>query len=355
MKKILALALALVMVCGILTACGGSDSTSSDAGAGTSSGAGTSTSSGSSSGSTAAPADAAAYQPPKNVTLIVPYAAGGAMDLGARLVSKHASKYTDTNLVVNNIAGASGTVGPAEMLKYAADGTYMCAMNPSPTYVPTKDKPLTYDYMTDFDRVAIIMQDQRTIAVPKDNGKYTTIEEFIDYAKAHPGEVTIGCSGSANDAYLTPYVLNQKAGIELTIVSYDGAADAKSDMLGGHIDALSVSYSEVLPMLQQDQVIVLATAGTEPFEGLPGVPTLTEKGYDVVFSTNRGYTMKAGTDPAAIQYWSDIMGKICADEEFLAEAADMGFPIKFLDHNEYDALAEQLMNSYKEIFDEIYG
>lgn len=346
MKKAIALALSLIMTLG-LAACASSTNSAS-------------TSAQQSSGSAAAQSSSSTtsttkYQPPKTVTLIVPYAAGGAMDLGARLVAKHASKYTDTNLVITNIAGASGTVGPAEMLKYPADGTYMCAMNPSPTYVPTKDKPLTYDYMTDFARVAIIMQDQRTIAVPKDNGKYETIEEFIDYVKQHPGEVTIGCSGTANDAYLTPYMLNKEAGIELTIVAYDGAADAKSDMLGGHIDALSVSYSEVLPMLENDQAIVLATAGTEPFEGLPGVPTLTEKGYNVVFSTNRGYTMKAGTDPAAIQYWSDIMGKLCQDEEFLAEASDMGFPIKFLDHNEYDALAEQLMTSYQEIFAELYG
>ena len=329
MKKLITLVLALVMVMS-LAACGGQKET------------------------TPAASGNGEYQPPKNVNLIVPYAAGGAMDLGARLVAKHASKYTTANLVVTNMAGASGTTAPAEVLKYAADGTYIVAMNPSPTYVPTPDKPLTYDYLTDFARVAIIMEDQRTIVVPKDNGKYTNLEEFVAYAKDHPGEVTVGCSGSMNDAYLTPYLFAKKAGIDIKVVSYDGSAEAKADMLGGHISALSGSYSEILPLMQEDKIIVLCTAGTERFEGLKDVPTLTEKGYDVVFSTCRGYTMKAGTDPACIKYWSDVIAKICADPDFLAEAENMGFPIKYMDSATSDALAQKLMTNYKEIFAEIY-
>ena len=342
MKKLLAFALSLSMMLG-LAACGAEPAASTPA-----------TSSPASSAAASTPAEPEGYQPPETLNLIVPYAAGGAMDLGARLVAKHAPKYTDTNIVITNIAGASGTIGPAEMLKYDADGTYMCAMNPSPTYVPTPDKPLTYSYLDDFVRVGIIMEDQRVIAVPKDNGKYTTIEEFIDYAKANPGQITIGCSGTMNDAYLTPYLLGKEAGVEFSIVAYDGAADAKSDLLGGHITAVSISYSEVLPMLDQDQVIVLCTAGTGPFEGLPGVPTMEEKGYDVHFSTCRGYTMKAGTAPEVIEYWSDILGKLCADEEFLAEAGDLGFPIKFMDYNESEKRAQSLISSYETIFAELY-
>lgn len=344
MRKFLALTLSLAMIIG-LAACGSSQAPSTAASSQTPSAA---------APSSDAPTTAS-YTPPKTLTLIVPYAAGGAMDLGARLLAKHAAKYTDTDVVINNIAGGGGTIGPADMLKYNADGAYMCAMNPSPTYVPTPDKPLEYDYMEDFARVAIIMQDQRLIAVPKDNGLYNDLDEFIDYVKANPGKVVIGCSGTGNDAYLTPYVLNQKAGIELTIVSFDGAAEAKSDLLGGHIDALSVSYSEALPMIQNDQIVVLCTAGPERFENLPDIPTLSEKGYDVVFTTNRGYTMKAGTAPEVIEYWSGIIGQVCADEEFLAEADDLGFPIKYLDYKEYDMLAENLMSTYKVLFAEIYG
>lgn len=343
MKKLLAFALSLTMVLGMASCAPESGSGTPAPGP-----------SGGSNGS-GVPSDPAGYQPPDTLNLIVPYAAGGAMDLGARLVAKHAVKYTDTNIVITNVAGASGTIGPAEMLKYDADGTYMCAMNPSPTYVPTPDKPLTYDYLEDFVRVAIIMEDQRTIAVPKNNGKYETLEEFIAYAKDHPGEITIGCSGTMNDAYLTPYLLGKEAGVEFSVVAYDGAADAKSDLLGGHIAAISVPYSEVLPMMDQDQVIILCTAGTEPFEGLPGVPTLEEKGYNVHFSTCRGYTMKAGTNPQAVAYWSDIMGKLCEDEEFLAEAGGLGFPIKFMDSAESEERAQSLISSYETIFAEIYA
>lgn len=328
MKKMIALALSFAMTIS-LTACGASRNTSEPTAATTT--------------------EKTEYTPPKTLTMIVPYAAGGAVDLGARLLAKYAAKYTTADIVINNVAGGSGTIGPAEMLKYKADGTYMCAMNPSTSYVSTPDKVLSYDYMEDFARVALIMQDQRVIAVPKNNGLYENLDEFIAYAKEHPGNITIGCSGTMNDAYFTPYLLNKEAGIELNIVAYDGGADAKTDLLGGHINAISVSYSEALPMMQNDQVIILCTAGTERFEELPDTPTLKEKGYNVTFTTNRGYVMKAGTAPEVIAYWSDVIGKVCADEEFLAEAKDMGFPIKYYNYEDFDVLAGEVMTTYKEI------
>lgn len=328
MKKMIALVLTFAMTVS-LTACGTSRNTSEPAASKT--------------------MEQTEYTPPKTLTMIVPYAAGGAVDLGARLLAKYAAKYTTADIVINNVAGGSGTIGPAEMLKYKADGTYMCAMNPSTSYVSTPDKVLSYDYMEDFTRVALIMQDQRVIAVPKNNGLYETLEEFIAYAKEHPGNITIGCSGTMNDAYFTPYLLNKEADIDLNIVAYDGGADAKTDLLGGHINAISVSYSEALPMMQNDQVIILCTAGTERFEKLPDTPTLMEKGYNVTFTTNRGYVMKAGTAPEVIAYWSDVIGKVCADEEFLAEAKDMGFPIKYYNHEDFDVLAGEVMTTYKEI------
>lgn len=302
----------------------------------------------------AVPSGDAAYTPPKTVTMIVPYAAGGAVDLAARLFAKYAANYTETEIVINNVSGGGGTVGAAELLKYPADGTYLAAMNPSPGYVPTPDKPISFDFMDDFDELAIVMQDQRVIAVPKDNGLYADFDEFMSYVKANPGAVTVGCSGTANDAYLTPYLLAQKAGVELTVVPYDGAADAKADLLGGHISAISVSYSEVLPMLQNDQVIVLCVAAEERYEKLPDVPTMKEKGYEVIFSTNRGYCAKAGTAPEVIAYWSDIFGKVCADEGYLAEAESMGFPIKYYDAAAAEELAGSVMTQYKALFDEIY-
>lgn len=293
------------------------------------------------------------YEATGTLTLIAPYAAGGAVDLGGRLMAKYAAKYTDADIVVTNITGGGGTVGPAELLKYDADGTYMWCSNPSPTYVATPDKPLTFKFMEDFAFVSMMVQDQRVIAVPVDNGKYTTLEEFIDYAKANPGAIRIGCSGTGNSAYFTPYLLNQAAGIELNIIAFDGASEAKAAVLGGHIEAVSVSYSEVLPMVKENQVIVLGVAAAERFDKLPDVPTFLEKGYDVQMFTSRGFAMKAGTDPKIVEYWSDVIGKVAQDPEFLAEAESLGFPIKYLNAADFTKQCESEMAMYEKLIAEV--
>lgn len=339
MKKIITVVLALSLVLG-LAACGGSSSSSAPP------------ASGSAASSNAEPAG---YKPPATVTVIVPYAAGGAVDLGTRLMAKYAAKYSDSDLVVTNVSGGGGTVGAAELLKYNADGSYMLASNPSPGFIATADKPLTFDFVRDFTFVSLLVQDQRVICVPINNGNYNNLEEFIAYAQANPKKINVGCSGTGNSAYLTPYLLGEAAGVELNIVAYDGASEAKSDLLGGHIEAISISYSEALPMVQNDQVIIIGVASAERFDKMPDVPTFLEHGYDVQMFTSRGYAMKAGTDPEAVKYWSDVIGKVCADSDFLAEAESMGFPIAYMDYEAFTAQVEKEMASYDELMELIEG
>lgn len=348
MKKISALVLAMAMALS-LVACGGTGGNSGGGNGGNNSAASNNNNAAASQGSAAGSAGTGGYEATGTLTIIVPYAAGGAVDLGSRLLAKYAANYTDANIVVTNVSGGGGTVGIAELLKNDADGTYMVASNPSPTYIATADKPLTFDFMTDLAFVSLMVQDQRVMVVPKDNGSYTTLEEFVDYCKANPGKVNVGCSGSGNSAYFTPYLLNQAAGIEMNIVAFDGASEAKAALLGGHIQAASISYSEALPMMQNDQIIVLGVASAERFDKLPDVPTFKEKGYDVQMFTSRGYSMKAGTDPQIVQYWSDIIGKVCEDEGFLAEADGMGLPIVYMDHNAFADQAAKEMADYAEL------
>ena len=340
MKKIFALALAAAMSISLLAGCGAKEEPAPAP-----------------APEASTPEASAPAEPelklPKTLTLVAPYAAGGAVDLGARLMAKHAAKYTDVDIVVTNITGGGGTVGPAEVMKYPADGTYMWCSNPSPTYVATPDKPLTFDLLTDFTFVSMMVQDQRVIVVPTNNGKYNTLEEFVDYAKANPGQIRIGCSGTGNSAYFTPYLLNQAAGIELNIIAFDGASEAKAAVLGGHIEAASLSYSEAVPMVKENQVIILGIASAERFDKLPDIPTMKEKGYDVQMYTSRGFAMKAGTDPQIIEYWSDVIGKVVEDPEFLAEAEGLALPIVYKNYVDFAEQAKNEMELYAQLVAEI--
>ena len=345
-KRLFALILALAMVAS-LAACG-TDSSGGSGSTGTT--PGTSTSS-AASGSGSAPADAGAFKPSnKTLNLIVPYAAGGAVDLGARLMAKYAADYTDIDVVITNVAGGSGTVGAAEMLKYANDGTYMLAYNPSMANLSTPDKPLSYDCTKDLAMVSMMVQDQRLITMQKGETRFSSLPEVIEYAKSN--KVTIGCSGTGNVAYFFPILLARAAGIEdnLTVVPFDGSAEAKTALLGGHVDLASQSYSDIAAT--PDDYTVLCNAGSERFSKLPDVPTVMELGYDLEMYVSRGFAMKAGTDEQIVKYWSDIIGQVCQNEGFLAEAENLGLPIRYMDYQEFtqDNLTE--MATFQQMMDD---
>ena len=269
----------------------------------------------------------------KTLNLIVPYAAGGAVDLGARLMAKYAKNYTDIDIVITNVAGGSGTVGAAEMLKYNNDGTYMLAYNPSMANLSTKDKPLTYDCTKDLAMVSMMVQDQRLITMRKDETRFSSLLDVIEYAKTN--KVTIGCSGTGNVAYYFPILLAKAAGVEdnLTVVAFDGSSEAKTALLGGHVDLASQSYSDIAAT--PDQYTVLCNCGKERFSKLPDVPTVKECGIDLEMYVSRGFAMKAGTDEQIIKYWSDIIGQVTSNADFLAEAEALGLPINYMDYKAF--------------------
>lgn len=330
MKKLLSILLAAAMTMS-LAACG-------------SSGGGKSSSSSGANGS-GSQAPAGSYAPPKTVNLIVPYSAGGANDLLARLVAKHAAKYTDANLVITNIGGGSGTVGLADTLKHDADGTYMCSGIGSTAFVNTADKPLTFDYLNDFAFVSMFAQDQRVIVAMKDNGKFTDLEEFVTYAKANPGKLEVSATGAATVAYFVPQVLAEQAGIDLTIVPYDGGSEQMADLLGGHSDAASLSYSEMLS-LDADKLIVLGVASNERPDVLPDVPTFKEQGYEVVFTIPRGFAMKAGTDAAAIAYWEEVFEQVAGDSEYIEEAEGIGLPVVYKNSADFTTIITDTQTAF---------
>lgn len=337
MKKMLTCLLAAAMLLS-LAACGGNPSGSN---AGNSAGGST----GNGSENNASSGQTASYTPPKTVNLIVPYSAGGANDLLARLVSKHAAKYTDSNLVITNIGGGSGTVGLSEVLKHDADGSYMVSGIGTTAFVSTPDKPLTFDYLKDFTFVSMFAQDQRVLVALKDNGKFTNLQEFVDYAKANPGDLEVSATGAATVAYFVPQVLAEVAGIDITIVPYDGGSEQLADLLGGHSDAASLSYSEMLS-LDKDQLIILGVANTERPEVLPDAPTFTEQGYDVVFTIPRGFAMRAGTDPAAVAYWDNVFAQVAQDSEYIQESEDIGFPVVYMNSQDFTAVITDTQTAF---------
>lgn len=266
----------------------------------------------------------------KTLNVVCPFAPGGAVDTYCRLVSKYAAEYTDINLVVTNIAGSSGTIGMMEILSHKADGSYMAAFNVGPGWCSTNDRTVPYTDQ-DFVGVAGLFSASQLLMVPEANGKYTTFEEFIEYCKAHDGEVSIGVSGTGNIPYFSCLEINRKYGLNIKVVTFDGETEALAAVLGGHIDAMvssTVTATSIIKNQQAFPVLILTTNRESYFAD---VPCMGEFGFEFTMPSHRSFYMKAGTDEKILQYWSDIIGKIVTNEGFIKEATEAGLIIDFID------------------------
>lgn len=360
MKKVLATLLAAAMMLTVLGSCAPkADPTPAPAPAASSAASASSSAAGSdssSSDSSAPPrtitlSNGKTY-PSGTVTFIAPFAAGGGVDLGIRLFTKYAQKYTDATMVVENITGGSGLVGIQTGLGRTADGSTLWHIDTGTQYVTTSNSVCPFDVLGEMSMVGQLVADDRVWVMAADEARFTNAEEFFAYAKEHPGEVSVSTSGNATISGCSTIYMQQAAGVELNLISFSGSADAKAAFLGGHCDIMAAGVSEAYPMLQEGQCKVICTMTDEriDIDGFQDAPTLQELGYDVTsVSTNRGLAMSNKVDPAIVQYWSDIMAAVTSDPEFLAEAESMSLVINYRDSAEFTALAEEQFDLWYDI------
>lgn len=330
-KKLFALSLAAVMLATVMTGCGNNPSPSSSV----------------ASASGTASSAQGSYTPPDNMNLVVPYSAGGGTDTGCRIWAKYAEKYAGCTIVIENVSGGGGTVGIQTMLNYPADGSYIAENAPSPSAISTPDNPVTYDLMTDITPVCNQVGDPRIIVAMANNGKFTDGKSFIEYCKAHPGEVTIGCSGTGNTAYYSAEFLSEKADIDIGIISYDGDAEAQSDMMGGHIDCDSTSVGEATDKIASGQYIGLVVLTEDRYDAVPDVETAKELGYDLVMETYRGYVMKAGVSEACLNFWDNVAAQVDADPDYQAAMKAANLPCAYQNRETFTETWAHEVSQYK--------
>ena len=181
--------------------------------------------------------------PSKPITVIVPWEAGGGTDSLARAFVNEAAKVFPVPFTVVNRAGGSGAIGHSSGMTARPDGyTVTMITFELCSYKPLKRAEISY---TGFKPVIQINEDPAAITVRADS-PWTTLSEFLDYARAHPKEVTVGNSGPGAVWHLGALRLEKLAGVEFTHIPHDGAKPAVTQLLGGHIAAVAVSPAEVL-------------------------------------------------------------------------------------------------------------
>lgn len=247
----------------------------------------------------AAPAGAQSY-PAKPVRYVVPFPAGGSPDLVARTLAERLSKLWGQQVVVDNRAGAGGTVGAAFAAKSPADGYTLFQCNiASSAIAESLYAKMPYDHQRDFAPITLIGTTPNVLVVhPSMPAK--TLQEFIAYARANPGKLSYGTSAAGTSQHLAMEYFKLAAKINVVHVPYKGAPQALSDVIGGQIPVSAQSAPGVLPAIQGNRVRPLAVTSLKRIAQLPAVPTMHETALPN-FEVNSWYGLCAPTGtPAAI-------------------------------------------------------
>ena len=244
--------------------------------------------------------------PSKPVRLVVPFAAGGSTDIIARVLAQKLNEAWGTSVIVDNRAGGSSVIGTDVVAKSAPDG-HTLLVTPAPfTIVPSLTPKLPYDPHKDFEPITLINTTPLVVVVnPSVPAK--SIRELIAIAKAKPGALNFGSSGSGGSNHLAGELFNAMAGVKMVHVPYKGNAPALTDLVGGHIDLLFNGLTSALPLIKSGKLRAIDMTSLKRAGSLPEVPTVDEqglKGFQAV--AWNGLTAPARTP-------KDVIAKLNAD------------------------------------------
>lgn len=244
----------------------------------------------------AAPAAAEDY-PARPVHIIVPFPPGGPNDFFARVLGNKLTQMTGQTMVIENRAGAAGTLGVAVVAHAQPDGyTLVITSMGSLTVFPVIAKHPPYDPDKDLAPVTIVAKvPEVLVSIPKLG--FHTVADLVTYAKAHPGKINFASAGSGGLPHLAGELLKREAKIDIVHVPYRGAAPAVADLLAGNVDIVFLDIPVLLPHIQAGKLIPLALGSSKRAATLPNVPTTAEAGYPEVLADNWYSMLAPGATP----------------------------------------------------------
>jgi tripartite-type tricarboxylate transporter receptor subunit TctC len=263
--------------------------------------------------------------PSRTVRVIVPFPAGGSLDVVARLVAEKLSEVWSQPVVIENRPGANGIVAADGFIKSAPDGyTILFATGPVFTTNKLLFKDLPYDPDRDFMPLALAAVAPNVLGIyPK--LPVSNLHELMTYAQVHPGELTFASQGNGSSGHLTGIMLDQLANVEMKHVPYRGAAPAWTDVMGGHVAMMWDGIPSILSQIRAGAVRALAVGSRERSPALPDVPTAIEQGL-ADFESESWYAVAAvqGTPKPVVQFLSDAIAVAVHSPGVSARIREMG-------------------------------
>jgi tripartite-type tricarboxylate transporter receptor subunit TctC len=248
----------------------------------------------------------AADYPTQTVRIIVPFTPGGGTDLTARIVADELSKAWGQSVIVENRPGAASQIGIDYVSKAKPDGyTLLWSSADGISVLPAVKAKMPYKIPDSFEFVSTFASFPLILGI---YGKLpiADMKQFVDYAKAHPGELHFSSSGAGGGGHLQPAYMAKELGLDVAHVPYDSAAPATVAVAGGHAEFTDVAPSTVGPYIKDGTIRAIATSGRSRTSLLPDVPTVSELGYpDLTEDFYYGMYAPAGTPPEVVEKLRD--------------------------------------------------
>jgi tripartite-type tricarboxylate transporter receptor subunit TctC len=261
--------------------------------------------------------------PTRQITMVVPFSAGGPTDVQARILGQYMSRSLGQTIIVENVTGAGGTLGAARVAKAAPDG-YTMVMGNLGTHAASVGlyKKLAYDPRKDFEPVMISSTTPMVLLVKKDL-PVKTLQDVIAYAHAHP--MTCGSAGVGSISHLTLLLFNELANTKIQHVPYRGLSQTMNDLLAGQIDIMFDQVISASPHILSGDVRAIAVTAPARAAAIPNVPTTAEAGLPALETIAwSALFLPKGTPKAVVERVNAAMGEAMREETVIARMAQFG-------------------------------
>ena len=266
--------------------------------------------------------------PTRPITIVIGYTPGAVSDLTARTVADGLNQAWGQPVIVDNRPGSGSNIAAGYVARAPADGyTLMVGTDATLTSNVYLYKHTPFDPMKDFAPIINAGANIICLAVNADL-PIKSVADVFAYAKANPGRLSYGSSGTGSPHHLAGELLRQKAGIEITHIPYKGGGAAVNDLLGGHIGMAFLSLSAAVPHMNTGKIRMIAVVEKSRYAGLPEIPTVGETVPGFEMTSWVGVFAPAGTPPAIVTKLHEAMAKVLTTDSVKAKLANLGLVVQ---------------------------
>ena len=267
--------------------------------------------------------DAEAY-PEDDITIIVPFSAGGPTDTVTRLVAEPMGEELGASIVVQNVEGAGGTIAAGQVANAQPDGYTVLMHHIGMSTAPSLYPDLAFDPLEDFKTVGLVTEVPMTI-VARPDFEPETFEDLVSYLEENGEDVTLANAGVGAASQLCGLLLQDALGVKLTEVPYEGTGPALTDLVGGQVDVMCDQTTNTTGQIQSGEIKAYAVTTPERVEALPDLPTTEEEGLaDLQVGVWHGLYVPAETPDGIVEKLTAALQVALEDQNVIDQLADLG-------------------------------